>query len=142
MRINNQIFITFIEEETPSAKGNMCKCSYNGFGSSDSVSSLETYVEETELSVNSREEEVGQSDEGVRRSKGEENEGDDGEGGDQATQTTKKLGFEESPTKGILSQIKVGESFTNKGMKVQKVLEEIIFVNPSGCVVDNVEGNS
>ena len=65
MRINNKIFSIFIEEENPSAKGNLCKCSYYGVGSSDNVSSLHTYVEETDLSVNSCEEDVGRATEGL-----------------------------------------------------------------------------
>jgi len=101
---------------------------------------LERYIEETELSVNSCEEEEGQNDGGVRRSEGEENDRDDGEGGDQALQMKKNQVLRSQRL--ILSQIKVGESFINKGMKVQKVSEEIIFVNPSACDVGNVEGNN
>ncbi|XP_068461571.1 uncharacterized protein [Phaseolus vulgaris] len=102
MRINNKIYSIFIEEENPSAKGNPCKCSAYEFGSSDSVSSVDTYVEETELSVNSCEEEVERCDGGATWHKGEEN-----EGGDQASQETKMSGSGESMTKGIVGRLKV-----------------------------------
>ena len=48
---------------------------------------MDTYVEETELSVNSYEEEVERCDGGATWQKGEEN-----EGGDQASQETKMSG--------------------------------------------------
>lgn len=138
MKINNQIFNIFIEEEIPSVNGNLCKCIYNGFGSSDSVSSSETYVEETEFAVNSCEEEVGQREGVVRWSKGEKNSGEAVEGGNQATQMTKKMVREESATKGIQCLINDNKSFTYKEMEVQKAPEESDFVNAPTCVVGDL----
>jgi len=47
MRINGQTLSIFIEEEHPAKPGGHCTCHRNFFDSSDSVSSSETYVEET-----------------------------------------------------------------------------------------------
>jgi len=125
MRINNNIYNIFIEEENPSAKGILCKCSAYGFGSSDSASSMDTYVEETELSVNSCEEEVERCDRGATWQKGEEN-----EGGDQVSQNTKMSGSGESVTKGVLGRLKECQSITNGEMEIHKDSEELILVNP------------
>jgi len=58
MQINDQMYSIYIEEEYPIKNGGQCKCTYNYFASSDSVSSLETYVEETIFYEKSCEEEV------------------------------------------------------------------------------------
>ena len=58
MRINGQTLSIFIEEEHPAKPGDQCTCHRNFFYSSDSVSSSETYVEETAQSGWSGEEKV------------------------------------------------------------------------------------
>ena len=47
MQINGQILSTCIEEDKPSDYGGHCQCQCNHDASSDSVSSSETYVEDT-----------------------------------------------------------------------------------------------
>ncbi|XP_068475216.1 uncharacterized protein [Phaseolus vulgaris] len=58
MKINDQILSIFVKEETPCETKGLCKCRYDGFASSDSIASSETFVEETACSVNSCEEEI------------------------------------------------------------------------------------
>jgi len=47
MRINDQELSIYIEEEHPTRFRGQCMCNRNFFDSSDSVSSSETYVEDT-----------------------------------------------------------------------------------------------
>jgi len=49
MNINDQVLSIYIEEEHPTGLGGQCMCIRNLYDSSDSVSSSETYVEETAL---------------------------------------------------------------------------------------------
>ena len=49
MKINDQVLSIYIEEEHPAELGGQCMCIRNLYDSSDSVSSSETYVEETAL---------------------------------------------------------------------------------------------
>ena len=76
MWINDHFFSILVEEEIPCENRGPCKCSYECFASFDSISSSETYVEETACSINSCEEEVGRRDREVRWSKEEVNGGE------------------------------------------------------------------
>ena len=51
MRINDQTMNIYIEEEHPTRFRGECMCHRNLYGTSNSVSSSETYVEKTALSV-------------------------------------------------------------------------------------------
>jgi len=51
MRINDQMLSIYIEEEHPTRFGGQCMCHRNFYDTSDSVSSSDTYVEETALSM-------------------------------------------------------------------------------------------
>jgi len=130
-RINNQIFSILIEEEIPCDSRGLCKCNYDGFGSSYNVSSSETYVEETACSVNSYEEEVRKWDREVRWSRGEVIGGEAVGEGDQKVNTTKCLVFEEAKSKGLEYQRKGDKGFIYEERVVQKVSEEAVFLNIS-----------
>jgi len=136
MHINDQTFNIFIEEEHLTINQSQCKCALNGYESFDSISSSETYIEETNLFVKSCEEEVKVWDGKDHRSKGEVKEGEADEGGEQEAHTTKVKPFEESATKGEVSQEKVAKCFTNEGMKGLKVSEEVDPANHSTYVCD------
>ena len=66
IRLNDQMLSIYIEEEHLIKFGGKCIRHRNFYGSSDSISSLKTYVEETTLSVSSVEEEIASGGE-VRR---------------------------------------------------------------------------
>jgi len=55
-RINDQNISVFIEEEHPVVLEGQCKDSHRNYDSSDSITSTETYVEESAFSVKSNEE--------------------------------------------------------------------------------------
>jgi len=73
MRFNDLTCNIVMEEELSTNGGGFCKC--NNFESSNSVSSSETYVEESSLSIKSGEEEFRQWEGECSRSKQEEAEG-------------------------------------------------------------------
>ena len=66
MRINGQVYNIFIEEEYSCANGGQCNCPYKHFASSNSVTSSDSFVEETVVSAGSCEEVLRQR-EGVER---------------------------------------------------------------------------
>lgn len=136
MQINDQILSISIEEEFSAVNECQCKCAPNGFESSDSVSSSETYVEETALSVNNCEKEVRHWDGVECKSKGEAEEEEAVEGGKQNAHMTKEKVFEESASKGEQCQKKVSMFITNEGKKGQKVFEEFDFANHPTYVCD------
>ncbi|KAK7377489.1 hypothetical protein VNO80_02914 [Phaseolus coccineus] len=118
------------------------KPNYDGYGSSDSISSSETYVEETACSVNSCEEEARKWDQKGRWSRGEVIGGEvAGEGehirgevvgeGVQTEHMTKCLVFEEAKSKGVECQRKGNEGFAIEEKVTQKFSEEAVFLNTS-----------
>jgi len=48
MRINGQVYNICIEKDIPRKVGSICKCTYNHYASFDSISSLDSFVEEVE----------------------------------------------------------------------------------------------
>jgi len=72
VKVNNQLCNILIEEESPEPYGGRCKNKYPSSESTDSVSSLETYIEETDFSVNNDEEVNRLWEMEGRRSNGEE----------------------------------------------------------------------
>jgi len=81
IRINDQTLNIFIEEEHPVAIAGHCKGSHCNCDSSDSISSTETYVEESTFSVKSDEEECDSRAKEERQSKGKVVGGGKEEGG-------------------------------------------------------------
>jgi len=71
MRINNQILSISIEEECPKASVGKCNGYHCNFESSDNITSIESYVEESALSVKSGEEECNREPGVERRPTGE-----------------------------------------------------------------------
>jgi len=98
-------------------------CNRNYFGSSDSVSSSETYVEETTLSASSGEEEVKSG--GEFRWVEKEMEG----GQNLSVNKTKGSFSKESATKSNATQSKASIFFTNERNKGQKEPAEVAFLN-------------
>jgi len=140
MRINDQNFSILIEEESPGDSIGPCRCSYDGFGSSDSVSSSETYVEETVCSVNSCEEEVMKRDLEGRWSRGEVFGGEAVDGSEQIgseaveevvnkEHTTKSLTFKEAKPKVGEGQRKGAKGLTIEEMGGQEVSDEAVILN-------------
>ena len=82
MQINKQRCNILIEEEVPVYYGVMNMENEFGFGSSDSGSNSDTYVEETVFSTKSGEEEIQSVVREIVRPKGEEEEGETAEGGE------------------------------------------------------------
>lgn len=130
MQINDQTCNIVIEEELPVFFAGMCKDNLHFLDSSDSVSSSETYVEETTLSVKSCEDEVKLWVGEVFRSKGKEEGGEAVGCGEQGSHTTKMF-FGNSPSKSKVCQRKDINSFTNEERKGQKVYEGFDFNNHS-----------
>jgi len=126
IRINDQNIRVSLEEEHPMAVAGPCKVSHCNFDSSDSVTSTQTYVEESAFSVKSDEEE------GVRRTieesqpKGKVVGGGEKEGG-QAQRLDDRLGELSAETNTC--QGKGVYSFTNEDSQKQKSFEEPIFYN-------------
>jgi len=58
--INGHVYNICIEEEQPNFFEGKCRCTYNHYASSNSVTLSESFVEETQLSEKSEEEEGGQ----------------------------------------------------------------------------------
>ena len=123
MKINNNLYNILLEEEVICGNRGSCRCNCDDVGSSDSVSSSETYVEET-ASVNSceeegkvrgrirqwpRAEEIGGEANGEEVLIGREVVGD-GEG---LQKTTKGLVCGEATSKGLVSQRVSAKGFTN-----------------------------
>ena len=120
MHINEQRCNILIEEEVPVNYGIMNMDNEFGFGSSDSGSNSNTYVEETVFSTKSGEEEIQLIYREVVRSKREEEEGEMVEGGEKSRQKTTKLFGESYPN--LLSCQKSGcRSFTNEVSIGQRV---------------------
>jgi len=94
MRINDYTYNIVMEEEPPSGYDGNCKC--NLYDSSDSISSSETYIEESLLSVKSCEEELRQWGGECSRSKGVEDDGQPEAGSTEGAHTTKTF-FKETP---------------------------------------------
>jgi len=125
-RINDQNISVFIEEEHPVVLAGQCKDSHRIYDSSDSITSTETYVEESAFSVKSYEEGgVGRT---IERSQmkgkvvggGEEDEG-------QAQRLNARLG---ELSAGFSScQEKGGNPFTDEESQRQKLVEEPDFGN-------------
>lgn len=90
VQINNHLCSITIEEESLACYGGRCKVNNSYFDSSDSVSSSETYVEGTDVSVNG-EEEVMLGDGEECRSRVEEEGGERLDEGVQCTQRTNVL---------------------------------------------------
>ncbi|XP_068466662.1 uncharacterized protein [Phaseolus vulgaris] len=125
-RINDQNLNVLIEEEYPVGLAGQCKDSHRIYDSSDSITSTETYVEESAFSVKSYEEgEVGRT---MERSQmkgkvvggGEEDEG-------QAQRSNESLG--ERSTGFSSCQEKGGNLFSVKESQRQKLAEEPDFGN-------------
>ena len=126
IRINDQNLSVSIKEEHPMVLAGPCKDSHRIYDSSDSITSTETYMEESTFSVKSDEEE------GVRRAieesqtKGKVVGGGEEKGG-QVQQSNDRVG---ELSAGICScQGKGDNSFTNEESQRQKSFEEPVFGN-------------
>ena len=76
VQINKHVCSIFIEEEAIGCEGGGCNGNHYAYESSDSVSSSETYVEDTDCSVKSGEEKV-------RRRAGKDHRSEGGDGGEE-----------------------------------------------------------
>jgi len=124
MRINGQEYSILIEEEIPCGCRGRCRCCYDGLGSSDSISSLETYVEESACFVNSCEEEVIG---GEAAGEGEQIGGEVSSGGIHEGNTTKGLVIKEPKPMSTECQRVVDKGFTLKERISHKLSEEAAF---------------
>ena len=123
MRINDQTMSIYIEEEHPTRFGGQCMCHRNFYDTSDSVSFLETYVEETTLSVSSDEVKVTCGGE-VRCSEEEM------EGGEALSANRTKVSFYKGVAmKRVDLQRKESLLFTKEETKGQKESVKAAFIN-------------
>ena len=121
MRINGHLLSISIEEESPVSTAGRCNSYHHDYDSSDSISSSETYVEESVFSVKSGEEELGRRAGDDVRSIGKEIGVGKGEGGE--TYKSKAY-FGESSTKSRVSQREGEKLCTNEEIQGQKILAE------------------
>jgi len=131
MWINNHTYNILIEEEAPVTYGGVHMAYHNDFDSSDSVSSTETYIEETILSTKSCEEGEKSGFGETFRPVGEEEGGKTVEDGVQSSHKKKNL-FVESTSKIKTYQRRVLSPFMNGERVGQKkvVLGADLDFNP------------
>jgi len=122
MQINKQRCCILIEEETLVYYGDLNMVNECGYGSSVSVSSSDTYVEETAFSTRSGEEEIQSGFREVVRSKGEEVVGETAEDGEQSRQKI-NLPFGKSYPKNLSCQRSGCSSFMNEESLGQRVAQ-------------------
>lgn len=130
MRINNQSFSIALVEEEPAAQAGLCKGYHRLYTDSDSISSVETYVEESAFSVKSDEEEQSVKVGEDSRAKGKEV----GEGREEGEAVQKsKVSLVENSSSSRACQGKSGKTFTKEEIQIQMAFTEPTFV------VDSVE---
>jgi len=131
MRINNQVLSISIEEECPMASIGICKGYHCSFESSDSITSIESYVEESALSVKSGEEECNRKSGEERQSTGEAVGGGEEDGRDDQ----KSKAYSEVHSARSRECQKGGDfSFTNEVIQSQNPLLEPAFDNYYGQI--------
>ena len=118
MKINDQVYNICIEEEQPYLFGEKCKCTFNHYASSDSMTSSKSFVEESMLSEKSDEEMGMYVTEEVRRPTVVVESGKDG-----SPHKTKKSNIEEWSAQCNCGQEISGSVYTNK--EKEKLVEQV-----------------
>jgi len=121
MKINESMYNIVMEEETPTGHGDICKCIT--LDSSDSICSSDTYVEDSQLSVKSYEEERREWEGESSRRKGVDDDVLPVDGGAEGTNTTNLL-CKEKPIGSSVSQGKRCPSFTEEEAKGQTAIAD------------------